>query len=483
MTRPDLRRPAVGIGLALGAAIILLWAAHAFRHGARSASAPVTLPGPGATAEQTPKVQDAAPAQTLPAHVRISGDGITHTELAVSLPDGSTAEETINLTANRPYTPTPAELAEQSHSGREVFGAKLSDDGGSTDTHFTLEYVVPASALPASVRERLYGTAPAASRGGVIGAAWAQPALNVWTGVATGFAAGKYLSDLQPSIPGSKVLSNWEKVGQALDMSNQYAGWMQQLDALEECARHPTHTLTQNAYQDNPGYQQQTIASIQQARSEVQQATGLDYVNQEANVAMKFTKAPGLLSEATGAVAKWNDAALKDIGNGLVNDAAKLVNCDLAPPPDRQPKDGTIKYQMHREGYLDFTREDHVVNGTFVMSSGPQGTVLLRGDGGFKGKVESQKYHTSNSCEGHSEITGGGASTSLRVGGNPVTGTCLYVSPNYSADVGPAQSDTAFECDFKNVDLVNGGSYEVKAQGEEAQWTVCSLELKPQQRN
>jgi len=33
------------------------------------------------------------------------------------------------------------------------------------------------------------------------------------------------------------------------------------------------------------------------------------------------------------------------------------------------------------------------------------------------------------------------------------------------------------------VDLVNGGSYEVQAEGEEAKWTVCSLELKPKQKN
>jgi hypothetical protein len=33
------------------------------------------------------------------------------------------------------------------------------------------------------------------------------------------------------------------------------------------------------------------------------------------------------------------------------------------------------------------------------------------------------------------------------------------------------------------VDLVNGGNYEVQAQGEEAQWTICSLELKPKQKN
>ena len=36
---------------------------------------------------------------------------------------------------------------------------------------------------------------------------------------------------------------------------------------------------------------------------------------------------------------------------------------------------------------------------------------------------------------------------------------------------------------MSNRYLVNGGSYEVQAEGEEAKWTVCSLELKPKQKN
>jgi hypothetical protein len=39
-------------------------------------------------------------------------------------------------------------------------------------------------------------------------------------------------------------------------------------------------------------------------------------------------------------------------------------------------------------------------------------------------------------------------------------------------------ADAGFSCQFSNVDLENGGRYEVHAQGEESQWAVCTLEIK-----
>lgn len=33
-------------------------------------------------------------------------------------------------------------------------------------------------------------------------------------------------------------------------------------------------------------------------------------------------------------------------------------------------------------------------------------------------------------------------------------------------------SDTAFRCEFQNVDTVNGGEYEVHASGEESPWAI-----------
>ena len=51
--------------------------------------------------------------------------------------------------------------------------------------------------------------------------------------------------------------------------------------------------------------------------------------------------------------------------------------------------------------------------------------------------------------------------------------------PGRAIDWGAGGADAGFRCDLPGVDVVNGGSYEVQADGEEAQWTRCELELKP----
>jgi hypothetical protein len=46
----------------------------------------------------------------------------------------------------------------------------------------------------------------------------------------------------------------------------------------------------------------------------------------------------------------------------------------------------------------------------------------------------------------------------------------------------PGYASQGISCSFENVDLVNGGSYEVQSDGEEAQWTKCAIELTPKQK-
>lgn len=51
--------------------------------------------------------------------------------------------------------------------------------------------------------------------------------------------------------------------------------------------------------------------------------------------------------------------------------------------------------------------------------------------------------------------------------------------PGRAIDWGAGGADAGLRCDSPGVHVVNGGSYEVQADGEEAQWTRCELELKP----
>src|SRR5262249_34475508 len=159
---------------------------------------------------------------------------------------------------NRAYTPSRAELEAQSKSGHSVFGVHLTRSSAA-DGRAVLSYFVPGNALPVALRERLYGRSTETAGPQLIRAAWAQSVLNAWTGVQTGSAIGKHVSGLQPKAPWEKAAKNYKQVEKAMEMAEQFEQWMMRLDALETCARNPTQTVTQNAYRDNPGYQQQTL--------------------------------------------------------------------------------------------------------------------------------------------------------------------------------------------------------------------------------
>jgi len=430
--------------------------------------------------QQALQAQAAAPAPEAAPRVQVVKDTPTSVQLAVTLPEGQVAGVTVNFQPGVPYTPT---AAERMTPGREVFGVRLKQADTPDGRRVLLSYVVPGSALSPELRERVLGK-PGTAGPELVRAAHAQ-ALNTWTGLQTGYDLGKYGSGIKPKTLG-KLYGNYKKVVNAWDSAEQYSVWMQEFDAMERCARNPTQTVTQNAYQQDPAYQQRTIDAIQQARAEAQQAAGLGFVNQEAAAAMQLTEAPGALRGVTDKVADWNNAALRDVGNQLVTDTGKLVDCDLAPPPDRNRGDGTIKYHMHRTGYLDYEEEDWVVSGTVnLVPGGPAGTLTIHGDGTFKGGKKSARQQVTWRCEGTSEVSGGGGGRGegerqpLWVGGGVVGGDCTMTQPGDTIDWGAGGADAGFRCDFPGVDVVNGGSYEVQADGEEAQWTRCELELKP----
>lgn len=428
-------------------------------------------------ARQSTAQTSAANATEAPPQVRVVTEQPASLDLAITLPSGEVVNETISLQPDQPYQPTPAERAAQSAQSRQVFGARFRIE--SEGHRLVLSYVVPTRLLPAELRERLYGKRAETAGFHLFSAAWAQSGMGLWTGVMTGMDMGNYSSDMVKGTKAfTKLASNAEKIGKALDTSDQFAHWMEQLDALENCARNPTHKVTQDAYQNNPGYQQQTIDAIGQARSEVKQATGLSYVNQEANVGMQLTHAPGILTQMTKAVSSWNDSALTDIGNGLVADASKLVDCDLAAPPPAAG-DGTITYHLHREGFFGIDVDDQLVKSTFVISSVPvmappgANPIELRGQGEFKGKIVSKQ---SNTCTGTAGVRGDGVYGHLKISGGADSGQCS------GARFEDAARNAAFTCEFEGVDPVNGGKYQAQAAGEFAAWTECTLDLKPQQK-
>jgi hypothetical protein len=424
-------------------------------------------------ARQGVALDAAAPSQSLP-QMRVLQETATEIHLALILPDGQSVDQIIALQPDQHYQPTAAEATALRQQSRQVFGATFKVENLPEGERVVLSYVIPSTALPTELRERLYGKIADTAAIHIFNTAWAQSAnMGFWTGVQTSSQVGKSF-EWGSAVKGArKIKNNAEKVSHALDTSDQFSKWMAALDSLDDCARHPTQTVTQTAYKQDPGYQQRTIDAIGQARSEVQQAAGLSYVNQEANVAMQLTKAPKLASKLGKAMYSWNDSALTEIGNGLVADASKLVDCDPAPPP-RESGDGTITYHLHREGFWGIDVDDQLVKATVTISAPPvmppPGIVAfnLRGQGEFKGKIVSKQ---SNACAGVAEITGDGSDKYLHVTGGAASGSCNGIDFAYGG------RNANFTCDFGGVDPVNGGKYEVQAAGEFGPWTECTLDL------
>jgi hypothetical protein len=403
------------------------------------------------------------------AKTQIVSQSSTSARLVFTFPDGATADETVVIQPDQQYSPTPEELAQASQSGLQAYNVKFSAvPDGPDHMQITWQYFVPYTSLPPDMQQMVRQQATSASWFQLVPSAWAQGS-GGGMGVKAGFGAAK------------GVFKAFKNIEDAADKSVQNYDWMNQLDALEDCAKHPTNPVTQKAYQDNPAYRDQTVAGIEGARSVVEQVTAVRFLALENAVASGFVGGP--FAGALGTLTAWNDKTLQYVANQQISDIAKSVTKCEAEPPQPEQGDGKIVYHMHRQGYLDFDEEMRLVQGYFTLHSGPvAGSVELIGRGKFQGNMKSSRFKTSSQCKGQSEISGGGIYGSLRISGNPVLGGCDYNNGNKTIQLGPNDSDTGFVCEFHNVDLVNGGSYEVHAEGEESQWAACALDLKPQQK-
>jgi hypothetical protein len=406
------------------------------------------------------------------AKTQVVSQSKTSVQLLFTFPDGATADETITIQPDQQYMPTPEELARAAQSGKQTYNLKFAAvPDGPDRTQITLQYFVPYSSLPPDAQQAIHQQATSADWFQLVPSAWAQGpgGAGAGMGVKAGFGVGK------------QVFGTLMNIRNAMKKSEQNYDWMNQLDTLENCAKNPTNPVTQRAYEENPVYRDQTVAGIEQARSVVQQVTAVRFLAQENAVAAGLIGGPfGII---LGGLTYLNDMTLKDVANRQISDIAKSVTeCEPSPPPKPGQGDGTLVYHMHREGYLDYNEETRLVQGAFTLQPGPvDGSFTLAGKGEFQGSMQSSRFGTSSQCKGESEISGGGMSASFLISSSPVTGGCQFIERGKVTQLGPNDSDTGFVCEFQNVDLVNGGSYEVHANGEESQWATCRLELTPRQ--
>jgi len=427
------------------------------------------------------------PASAADAVVQVLSDSPSSVEFELTLQDGTVAHTSFRIEPGKSYMPSAAERAAAQKAGRRVYAVKFeATSAESGPNHATLEYFIPYDSLPEDVRRAVLGAPAVRLHFPLVSDAYAQVAGDLGMGMYGGYdTAGGWSGPI-------KAMKN---VQSALEMSADHDQWMQQLDALEGCARNPTSTVTQNAYRQDPQYQQRTIDAIQQARSEVQQTTAVRFLNTEVSVAKGLVSVPsdvpgsqqlksGLKGGKSmlGELSKSNDSALKGIAEQQIADISKLVDCDLGRPQKIAHGDGMFEYHMHRKGFHEYDEEDRLVKGTFDLSPGPGGAAMLHGDGEFKGRMTSKTFGTSAECEGTSEVQGSIYAGRMKIDGGPNGGNCLFHDRGKTTVLSPRDSDTAFTCEFQDVDLVNGGSYSVHANGDESEYAICKVDLGPQKK-
>ncbi|MBZ5501447.1 MAG: hypothetical protein LAN59_04280 [Acidobacteriia bacterium] len=411
------------------------------------------------------------------AKIRVISQSNTAAHLILTFPDNLIADETITLTPGEQYTPTAAELEEATRSGVLIYNRKFSAKAeGADETRITLQYFVPYSAVPAELQQTIRGQAPSAQWWDLVPSAWAQESgeMGAGVGVSSSFGVAK-----------AGVGALWN-IASAFSKSQQNQSWMQQMDALQNCAQNPTNPVTQKAYQDNPAYREQTVSGVQQARSEVQQVTGMRFLNQGVATATGLVGGP--LKLVTAPVSMWNDRALKDIADQQIRDVAKSVDCDPAPTNNplhvdpREHADGTIQYHYHREGYQGFDEDDRFFKGQFNIQSPLPGYYTVTGTGPFKTRARSSQAGTKSTCQGHERIGGGGPPSTFQIGGGVTDGECDVVERGRTTHDQYGGGAAGFECSFHNLDFVNGGRYSSTGDGLDGQYGVCTLELTPQQK-
>jgi hypothetical protein len=415
---------------------------------------------------------------------------------SLTFPDGITAETTITITPGH-YVPNAAEIARAQTTGVQTYRVQFSSESVSeTKARIVLRYFVPNAVVPAGLQPRLQ--ANSASFFQFVPDAYAQEGGNLGMDVATDTGIEVAKEVLKQQAEHGKVskhlpvpLSRFVDVLNAFKKETEHLDWLDQLRALEDCAKNPTNPLTQKAFQDDPNYQQQTLEGIADARSDVTQMTGMRYLNLVTSVATDLVDGP--LGAITSPISSYNDGTLKNLADDRVKETGGLVSCGEAPPPPEKNRgDGRITFRTQLQYFNGLDKYERLVESDFELvrdANSSAGVLRIHGIGDFKQNSESAKYKTKSKCKAQAEVSGNASSimdhSMLTIGSNMINGSgdCEMVSAGRVFHSSNYQ-DPGAVCRFENVDLVNGGEYTVHADGEPA-WeagTECVLQLRPVQK-
>jgi len=427
----------------------------------------------------------------------------------ITYPDKATTDGTITVAADPNYTPSPADVERAARTGSKVLGPKLTvKKNGPNEWQYTLQYQVPYSAIPSDLLQKL----PPPSKGerSISHLLDLVPSVHADGGLVAGEGAVSVLANYFATYYDKK----WEMEGKSvgvdvplalLDLGDDLMTlkeWMNEIGELEDCAKNPTHPLSQKATHD-PNYQHDVLDPLSDAKGDVQSTLVPTMASDTAGFITHWL--PFGSGAAAGLVFSTQDEAIANYAEGRIEEARKyVVPCHHEEMTAGQfrPMQANFKYvynrnipnQCDKDGNCSQGEEKRGIEGTVHMT--PDSTGFLVGKGTAKVTMHSSQHATNQygcSVEGHEKSEGAGELAVRGGGATPLNGV---VKAEFNTDALTTDSDGktckgsaapshrengsfGMACDFYNVNLVRGGTYTAFEGGNQINGT-CTLEIFPE---
>jgi hypothetical protein len=429
----------------------------------------------------------------------------TSLHYVLTFPDNLTSDETITIKPNQQYRPTPAELQRPSQSGIRIFKPTLTfEKKGPKRVLFTLHYFALQNSLPTDVQQWIQKISANSPPSGahffsLIPSAWAQEGGGNGAGGGNSEGGGITEAVATEIIKTSDVemlehldVEHGGEILEAfatfLEMKKSYDkmdGWMNEMKELEDCAKNPTNPLTIKASK-NPEYQKEVLDPVNSATSDVASAAFPILSNLTASAVPQFSKIPGL-GVIIAPIIALNDETIDQITEDRIHDARKsVVPCEQDDTPGAK---GSLEYSYKRKINMpgNIQDVDGTAEGTFIVKKAP-GHTLYAGEG--EGKLEWNETQKTYINQKHAHTSGPLTIWMNGQGDGTITANFNGENLTYTYACSGGCNNNYHEtdkhnftrgCEFHNVDMENGGVYEVEApsDGTGAKET-CKLTLPKQ---
>lgn len=412
--------------------------------------------------------------------------------VSFNFPDKFTIDETATVAADPSYTPSPADLERAAHIGSKVHGPKFTVQKNGDKWTYNLQYHIPYSALPSDVQQKFrpgQGN-KSAHFFDLVPSAWAQegPGGGELTGeVAVSLLANVAVSHYEEISPGKSLGADAPLAfADAFEDLVKLNGWLDEMNKLIDCAKHPTNPLSQKATQD-ANYQHDVMDQLDAAKTDVESTAFPTAASDAAGVATHWL--PYGSGAVAGVVFSTQDDAVEQYAKDRIDEASKyVVPCDSPMlPGNLRPMHLALHYVYN--GTDMGIEEKREAGGEFDLNTQMGG---LSGQGAGKFTIERKQVQQGpNACaygykgkgEGEATITAGG-------GGSPFGGVIelhletdlmLHQSgmvPNGAHCAERTLDETRnynFNCRFDRLDLVHGGTFST-FQGGDGHGT-CTIDL------